>query len=454
MNDLDKIEKTFIRIMLDYPDVQKIYSKKLDVNDFRHNVCSRCLELMKEFRVDNLHFDLTAAIGKYKISEVLDYPDILTSNGLSNAETYFQILRQERIRKELKQASMDYVNKISDESVFEDLRELSENINQIRNTLYENRTKGKSEQINNYIKMLDSAYSNKGIQGLQIFGDNDVNKTINGAERGDVIVLAGRPGMGKTAHAVQIFGECLNQGIPARFYSLEMTDLQLLQRLESYCTPNGYTELRDGKVFDEKSHYEFLNAYESSGSEIIEKSMSWTELENDVLAHHNLSENGVRVVIIDYLQLIQGERNRNKDSETEILNRIAKGCKSLAKSINGTVIPLSQLNRDVEKRTNKQPQLSDLKQSGAIEENADKVLMYYRPSYYGLIPNNVYHSDYWDGVNLDRIINAKNRGGEPKDSFATFDFEHMRFIDLRKEKPVETISTVFQTKIEDENPFS
>lgn len=424
MKEFHEIEKKVISLLIENRKIQKIYSKKLSLEDFTLENCRRSFKAIVESQDNNLHLDLSIAVTKYGLHEVLSYGSM---HNPEDIKAWYEVLRQAKAKRSLSIGANKVVNMLKkDDSLVKDIHQELIKVNtDIRLMLYGDTRKTKMQIVEDYNVKLTKAKESDGIVGLPISGIEKLDDLLNGCERTDFIVCAGRPGMGKTAHTMDILRECMSRNLSCRYYSLEMSSDQLLGRLISNISSNRYSKLSRGKVDDQRSHDIALEVFLGSKLEIIDKgSMSFDDIENDILAANESGD--IDVIIIDFLQLIV---DRKIKDETQVLNKVARGCKNIAKEANCVVFGLSQLNRLVEHRPNKMPMLSDLKQSGAIEEAADKVLMYYRPMYYELNPSDVFDPTIWDGLNQDRIIVAKNRSGRIGNCNVTFEYDKMGFID-------------------------
>lgn len=230
---------------------------------------------------------------------------------------------------------------------------------------------------------MNAASQNKGIVGVQT-GFERLDQLTGGNKPGNLIVLAGRPGMGKTAFALCC---ALNGAIKFKkrmlFFSLEMTALELFKRLASIHIGLDGDKLKKGNLSAQE-----WTMFNNSLQSLIESSLviiddCWTVFEMQTRAKKELSRGGVDQIFIDYIQLIKSDR-KGGNRENEV-SEISRGCKGMAKELNVPVIALAQLSRSVETRGgDKRPMLSDLRESGSIEQDADIVAFTYRPRYYGI----------------------------------------------------------------------
>jgi Replicative DNA helicase len=252
--------------------------------------------------------------------------------------------------------------------------------------------------------------SENGVTGVDT-GLTDLNKLTGGWQRGDLVIVAARPAVGKTMFSLFLARAAAKTGLSALFCSIEMQGERLGDRLilmESTINPYLW---RTG-LTDEKEWSEAQNAARELASLpiLIDDSPSMSIDYIRAQARLLKSRNKCDIIFIDYLQLSDmktpGKDNRNREQEVAIAARKAK---MLAKEMDCPVVMLSQLNREVEGRYEKRPQLSDLRESGAIEQDADIVLLLYRPSMAGVVTDK--ESGYsTDGLGL--IIAAKHRNGE------------------------------------------
>ena len=213
----------------------------------------------------------------------------------------------------------------------------------------------------------------------------DLDRMTSGMQAGDLIVLAARPSMGKTALAINIAENvALKEGLPVAVFSMEMGASQLAIRIVGSIGRIDQTRLRTGKLLDEEW---------PRRTEAVERlrNVSLSIDETPGLTPSELRANARRLarscgklglVVVDYLQLMTGSSGSDGDNRATELGEISRGLKMLAKELQCPVIALSQLNRGVEQRTDKRPMMSDLRESGAIEQDADVIMFIYRDDYY------------------------------------------------------------------------
>ncbi|ARV57897.1 replicative DNA helicase [Nostocales cyanobacterium HT-58-2] len=253
-------------------------------------------------------------------------------------------------------------------------------------------------------------------------GFYDLDTMTSGLQRSDLIVVAGRPSMGKTAFCLNLAHSiATSYRLPIAIFSLEMSKEQLVQRLLASEAEIGSGYLRSGRI--SQSQWEALSRAISVLSDLpiyIDDTPNITVTEMRGQARRLQAQSGqLGLIVIDYLQLMEG----GGDNRVQELSKITRSLKSLARELSVPVIALSQLSRGVEARTNKRPMLSDLRESGSIEQDADLVLMLYRDDYY--------NSDSAER-GIAEVIVAKHRNGPTGIVRLLFDPQFTKFKNLAK----------------------
>lgn len=290
--------------------------------------------------------------------------------------------------------------------------------------------------IDNVYKLLKQAAAREGgLSGLSS-GFEDLDKMTSGWQNSDLIIIAARPAMGKTAFVLSMLKKmAVDNGVPVAMFSLEMSNEQLVQRLMVNVSEISGEKLRSAQL----QPYEWgqLDArvrqlYDAPI--FVDDTPQLTVFELQTKARRLVREHGVKVIMIDYLQLMHAS-GLNINSRQEEVSTISRSLKGLAKELNIPIIALSQLNRGVENREGeegKRPQLSDLRESGAIEQDADIVCFIHRPEYYHIYIDQQGQS--WKG--LAQFIIAKHRNGQVGDIKLQFKSEFARFEDLETHIPL------------------
>lgn len=280
-------------------------------------------------------------------------------------------------------------------------------------------------------KMIDSHVQAKttGTIGIKT-GLKSLDEKISGLVSPDLIVIAARPGQGKTALALSItYNTSVLNKIPCAWFSLEMDGEQLVRRLASIDTGVFHEKLRNGHT-DEHEAKQFYNSSKKIAScpIYIEDKASINVRDIKTRAYLLKRKYGIGYIVVDYLQLMKGVDEKNKSREN-IVSEISRELKCLAKDLGIPVIALSQLSREVEKRADKMPQLSDLRESGSIEQDADEVMFIMRPEYYKFTePVNIGGNEY-AVPGLAIVSTEKNRHGSTGYVALNFSGPTMRFSD-------------------------
>jgi len=268
--------------------------------------------------------------------------------------------------------------------------------------------------------------SDAGMTGVPC-GFGDLDKVLGGMQPGEMLVLAARPSMGKTALALNIAESLAMTSTPIGVFSLEMGAQQLVQRL--LCSRGGISgdRLRSNSLRNDEYRAFFKSCGELEGIPLfIDDSPSLTLLQLRAKARRMHQQHGIKAIIIDYLQLMSvGGRVESRQQE---VSEISRGIKALARELHVPVICLSQLNRGATQRENHEPRLSDLRESGAIEQDADVVLLLHREAYYHT--DEEWREENPDQLNVAEIFVAKQRNGPTGRVKLTWDSDSTRFRDF------------------------
>ena len=239
-----------------------------------------------------------------------------------------------------------------------------------------------AETLVNTFNTIEELHQETALPGIPT-GYYDLDAMTSGFSRSDLIIIAGRPSMGKTAFALCVASNVARDSkLPIAVFSLEMSREQLTQRLLSSEARIPSNRLRSGRIA-QNEFGQLINGVESL-SELpiyIDDTANLTvmQMRSQVRRLQAQSKNPLGLVLIDYLQLMEGGDN---DNRVQQLSKMTRSLKGLARELNVPIVALSQLSRGVEQRTNKRPMLSDLRESGSIEQDADLVMMIYRDEYY------------------------------------------------------------------------
>lgn len=272
---------------------------------------------------------------------------------------------------------------------------------------------------------LERLSAHKGeVTGIPTF--HDLDKLLSGLQPSDLIICAARPGMGKTSFCLNIAQRvAVKQKLPVAIFSLEMSREQVVQRMLAAEAMVEQHRLRTGYL-TEDDWARLVNAAGILGEApiFIDDTPAISALEVRAKARRLQAENGLGLVVVDYLQLMQA--HRRVDSRQQEIAIISRSMKALARELNVPVLVLSQLNRGVEQRQDKRPVMADLLESGAIEADADVIIFLYRPQYY---------DPETDKKGIAEVIVAKHRNGPVGTVEMAFLPEYTKFVDLAPEPP-------------------
>lgn len=357
----------------------------------------------------------------------------------ANIEYHAHIIAQKALAREL----ISYTSRIQKQAFDEGL-DITDVMQEAEKGLFELSQTNLRKDFTQIDPVIDEAYQllkkaaarEDGLSGLAS-GFDALDAMTNGWQNSDLIIIAARPAMGKTAFVLSMLRNiAITNGVPAAMFSLEMSDVQLVNRLMvNVCEIPG-SKIRSGQLAPHEWGQLDLKMNELIGKPLyIDDTPGLTVFELRSKARRLVRMYGVRIIVIDYLQLMSassGDSNRFDNRQVEVAT-ISRNLKGLAKELNIPVIALSQLNRSVENRVSagdekskadsKRPQLSDLRESGAIEQDADIVCFIHRPEYYKIYRD----ADGNDTHGMAEIIVAKHRNGAVGDVRLSFVSEFARF---------------------------
>ena len=300
-------------------------------------------------------------------------------------------------------------------------------------------------QINPVIKdamemLQKAALQKEGLSGLRT-GFEGLDKMTSGWQNSDLIIIAARPAMGKTAFVLSMAKNmAVNFNTPVALFSLEMSNVQLVNRLiVNVCEIPG-EKIKSGRLESyewEQLDFKIKELYDAPI--FVDDTPSLSVFELRTKARRLVREHGIKCIIIDYLQLMNAS-GMNFGSREQEVSTISRSLKGLAKELNIPIIALSQLNRGVEARQGvegKRPQLADLRESGAIEQDADMVCFIHRPEYYKITEDERGNSL----IGLAEIIIAKHRNGAVGDVRLRFKSEFAKFMNVEEDIAVREFSS-------------
>ncbi len=346
----------------------------------------------------------------------------------AHIEFYIKVLKQKNIQRDLITASVGILKNAYDESI-----EVDYLIDSAQSKIFDaiqNSVRNDVQEIGSVIKVamddVERMQNQSGLSGVPS-GYPSIDKITMGWQPSDLIILAARPSVGKTAFALNIArNAAVEHNMPVAVFSLEMPAIQLAKRLMSSESGLPAVKIKGGSKLEDREweQLEFKLKALSKAPLYVDDTPSLPIMEFRTKVKRLVKSKKVRLVIVDYLQLMQGPPELRGMREQEVA-AISRMLKATAKELNVPIIALSQLSRNAVQRTGGtgKPQLSDLRESGAIEQDADMVLFVHRPDYLGL-------SETENGKETTQIIIAKHRNGETGEIDMLFKSEQIRFVEM------------------------
>jgi len=346
--------------------------------------------------------------GPYFVSQLTDR--VASS---ANAEFHARIIAQKFIQRELIRVSGETYHE-----AFEDTTDVLDLLDKAESSLFavaEGNLRKSYDSMSTLVKKAleqveEAASQDGGITGVPT-GFNDLDKMTNGWQGSDLLIIAARPAMGKTAFVLSMTRNiAVDFKKPVAFFSLEMASVQLVNRLISSESGIAGEKLKKGSL--DKNDWEHMHASLKQLGEApiyIDDTPALSVFELRAKCRRLKAQHDIQMIIIDYLQLMTAGGNQKGGNREQEISTISRSLKALAKELNVPVIALSQLSRAVETRGGtKRPMLSDLRESGAIEQDADMVMFLYRPEYYGIEESD---ETGLPAEGLTELIVAKHRSG-------------------------------------------
>lgn len=373
-----------------FKTVALVLRKEMFYREENQKVYNACVSLAKEGAPIDI-LTVTQRLRETKELEAVGgsyYVSSLTNRiaSAANIEFHSRVIEQKFIDRELIRLGNELVKDSYEPNAdcFKTIEKFHTRIRDITSFM-RTRTAQVGEIFAEIISDIHKAQESKETSGIPS-GYENIDKVTGGWQRGDLNIIAARPGMGKTALALALAkNPALNNKIPVGIFSLEMTAKRLVSRLAASESDISSTKISQKSV----NHAELMQltgrCFKLNEAPIyIDDTAGLKFSQLRAIAKKMVWDYGVQMVIIDYLQLMHGDERGNREQE---ISYISRNLKALAKELNIPIIALSQLSRKVEERPDKRPQLSDLRESGAIEQDADNVMFLFRPAYYELFPN-------------------------------------------------------------------
>lgn len=376
--------------MIDHVAVEKIVNL-LSYDDFYYEANKEIYDSIKQIHLQNIPVDAVTVFEELKKRGKIDYVGgfeylaTLTENIITskNVEAYCNIIREKSTLRKLISASHEILEKGYKEN--DDVQRIIELAESRIFAISQNRSINSFAEIKEVLmtvfnQLEERAKSGSNITGLTT-GYTDLDRMTSGLQRSDLILLAARPSMGKTALALNIAMNAVKSGASVALFSLEMSKEQYVQRIISMESMVDSSKLRTGSL-DDDDWTRLINTMSliSNYDVYIDDTPSVSLFEMMSKCRRLKIEKGLDLIVVDYLQLMSD--GGRPDSRQQEISNISRGLKALARELDCPVMALSQLSRAPEQRNDHRPVMSDLRESGAIEQDADVVMMLYRDEYY------------------------------------------------------------------------
>jgi replicative DNA helicase len=353
----------------------------------------------------------------------------------ANLLYYVEIVREKHLLRRMIQTCHHVVSQVyeCEGNVEQLLDEVERDVLRISEERVDSQTMGIKQLVNQAITTIEDFHQRQGLLTGIGTGFADLDKLTSGLHGGEMVVIAARPSMGKTSLAMNIAEHVtVEQRLPTAVFSLEMTAESLVLRMLCSRARVNLRDIREGFLAERDFPRLTRAAGKLAGSPLfIDDTPGLSILQLRARARRMVQQYGIKLFVVDYLQLLHSTSRRAENRQQEIAD-ISNGVKSLAKELDVPVIVLSQLNREIEKEKNRQPRLSDLRESGAIEQDADLVGLLYKPS----------SGDEEDGAAQEtadavavNLLIAKQRNGPTGEIKLTFIKGYTRFENAAKIEP-------------------
>jgi replicative DNA helicase len=400
-------EETVIGTILAYPDsinnVMAILTPDMFYKVDLQNIYKSCLEIIQRSGGVDLITVSNELKGKVDIIYLTELSGRVVSSQM--IENHAFLIKEKYLLRKYIQAG----NELANMAFTEDLQDVSEkaemDILNISGLLHIKEPKKLGVLIDDAINDIDKLRK-KEISLIGVpSGFTTIDRITGGFKKGELTIVAGRPSMGKTAAALQFAKNAAELNNPVLMFSCEMAQFEQALRFLSGVSGYSNVDLITGRVDIDKllkDSEPLLNL-----GIYIDDTPAITLLELRAKSRKMILKYGIKIIIVDYIQLMQGI-GQSREQEVSYLSR---GLKAIAKDMNVPVIALSQLNRDPEAKADRRPQLANLRESGAIEQDADMVMLLYRPAYYRIATYSINGKENRDTNGLMVINLAKNRNG-------------------------------------------
>ncbi|MBD3631249.1 replicative DNA helicase [Cyclobacterium sp.] len=381
--------------------------------------------------------------GAYFITE-------LTSrvSSASNIEYHARIITEQAMKRDMIRIASDIQKEAFEDTtdVFELLDKMEQSLFEIsENNIKKNYVDMRSIMREAIIELESKKGQKDGLTGVPS-GFTALDRVTSGWQKSDLVIIAARPAMGKTAFVLSVLrNAAVDHDRPVAIFSLEMSSIQLVNRLISSEAELDSEKIKKGNLAD----YEWQQLIHKTGKLtsaplFVDDTPALSILELRAKCRRLKAQNDVQLIVVDYLQLMSGDsKGNNGGNREQEISSISRALKKIAKELSVPVIALSQLSRAVETRGgDKRPQLSDLRESGAIEQDADIVMFLYRPEYYGITED----EDGNSTSGVGEVIIAKHRNGSLENVKLRFIGKYTKFTDLDLNVPYQAQDALYGSR--------
>lgn len=417
-------EQAVIGSILLHPDlIKECHLQEEHFYESRHKVIFRAMRVLERSDTPPDLVAIVTYLGEAidSVGGVVYLADLVNAVATTSNVKYYEELTLEQFRK---RSAIQLVEQFPDEASDETISTLITELQQIQELTIKKQHRTKKEIL---IEVVESMHrSTDGMMGRPS-GITDLDQMTGGWQKQDLIIVAARPSVGKTAFALQLGAVNCRKGGVTTFFSLEMADRQLAIRwINAEGRIDGMKWKNPTRFFSATDYHQAVHAIgeiEKWDIEIVDNpSIKVTDIRSKLVEIKRRYPNRDHLVIIDYLQLIQSSSKKGENRQQEV-SEISRALKAMARELDVPIIALSQLSRKVEARQVKRPMMSDIRESGSIEQDADIVAFLYRDDYY---------ESESKQQNKIEIIVAKHRNGPVGTVEALFEREYGRFINLAK----------------------
>jgi len=427
-------------LMIDKNAITKI-ADVIQPEDFYKTKHEKIFETILELYQEQQPLDILSVSSKLKEKKSLKdiggrgyLTEIINSVATaSNVVSHAKLVQKKSILRKLIEAAAEIV-----ELGYQEEQPLDKIIDESQQKLFAVSQRSSRDDFASINKLLESAFvridemhkDSSKFRGLPT-NFYDLDNILSGLQKSDLIILAARPSIGKTSFALDLArSSAIKSKTPVGVFSLEMSSDQLVDRMLAAQANVNLWNLRTGNLDSDSEDDDFQKIGDAMGvlSEapiFIDDSATSNIMEMRTMARRLQAEHGLGLLIVDYLQLMEGRGNRNNDNRVQEISEISRGLKNLAKELNVPIVALSQLSRAVESRSPQIPRLSDLRESGSIEQDADVVLFLYREDR---------ENPETENKNIIEVIIAKHRNGPVGKISLYFDEETTAFRSLERKQ--------------------